>query len=130
MIPPCLTLSNIRYTSRVKWSNCGKGVAPSPTPWCSSYWKGAFWSPLTTVANFTLLNVKFYCIIVGHFFSFFFLVFESLNSVWLVIVCSSMVFHSTLFIVRDQLSISASFTMRSKNFQIKTFAKVQYKYHI
>ena len=29
-----------RYVSRVKWSNPGKGVAPSPTPRCSSYWKG------------------------------------------------------------------------------------------
>ena len=36
-----LTLSNIRYISRVKWSNPGKGVAPSPTPRCSSYWKGS-----------------------------------------------------------------------------------------
>ena len=42
LIPPCLTLSNIRYVSRVKWSNPGKGVAPSPTPRCSSYWKGCF----------------------------------------------------------------------------------------
>ena len=33
MIPPCFTLSNIRYVSRVKRSNPGKGVAPSPTPW-------------------------------------------------------------------------------------------------
>ena len=41
MIPPCLTLSIIRYVSRVKWSNPGKGVAPSPTPRCSSYWKGS-----------------------------------------------------------------------------------------
>ena len=37
LIPSCLTLSIIRYVSRVKWSNPGKGVAPSPTPWCSSY---------------------------------------------------------------------------------------------
>ena len=37
LIPPCLTLSNIRYVSRVKWRNPGKGVAPSPTPQCSSY---------------------------------------------------------------------------------------------
>ena len=50
-MPPCLTLSIIRYESRVKWSNPGKGVAPSPTPWCSSYGKGEFsshprlWSP-------------------------------------------------------------------------------------
>ena len=37
-ILPCLTLSNTRYVSRVKWSNQGKkGVAPSSTPQCSSY---------------------------------------------------------------------------------------------
>ncbi len=40
LIPPCLILSNIRYVSRVKWSNPGNGVAPSPTPLCSSYRKG------------------------------------------------------------------------------------------
>ena len=34
-------LNNVRYVSRVKWSNPGKGVAYSPTPWCSSYWKGS-----------------------------------------------------------------------------------------
>ena len=39
LVPPCLTHSNIRYVSKVKWSNLGKGVAPSPTPWCSSYRK-------------------------------------------------------------------------------------------
>ena len=37
----CLTLSIIRYGSRVKWSNPGKGVAPFPTPRCSSYCKGS-----------------------------------------------------------------------------------------
>ena len=36
LIPPCLTLSIIRYVSRVKWSNPGKGVVPSPTPRYSS----------------------------------------------------------------------------------------------
>ena len=41
LIPPCLTLSIIRYGSRVKWSNPRNGVAPSPTPWCSSYRKGS-----------------------------------------------------------------------------------------
>ena len=41
LMPPCLTLSIIRYGSRVKWSNPGNGVAPSPTPWCSSYRKGS-----------------------------------------------------------------------------------------
>ena len=32
-----LTLNNIRYVLRVKWSNPRKGVAPSPTSRCSSY---------------------------------------------------------------------------------------------
>ena len=41
MMPSCLTLSIIRYGSRVKWSNPKKGVAPSPTPYCSSYRKGS-----------------------------------------------------------------------------------------
>ena len=39
--PPCLTLSIIRYGSRVKWSNQGRQVTPSPTPRCSSLWKGS-----------------------------------------------------------------------------------------
>ena len=39
LIPLCLTLSIIRYVSRVKWSHPGKRVAPSPTCRCSSYWK-------------------------------------------------------------------------------------------
>ena len=52
LIPPCLALSIIRYVSRVKWSNPGKGVAPSPTNDVVAIEKEAFWSPSTTVANF------------------------------------------------------------------------------
>ena len=39
LIPPCSTLSIIRYVSSVKWSNPGKGLVPSPTPRRCSYWK-------------------------------------------------------------------------------------------
>ena len=46
LIYSCLTLSNIRYVSRVKWRNPEKGVAPSPTPRCSSYWKEKLLVPL------------------------------------------------------------------------------------
>ena len=46
LIPPCLTFSIIRYVSRIKWSNPGKGVAPSLTSWCSSLWKGSRWVAL------------------------------------------------------------------------------------
>ena len=41
LMPPYLTLSIKRYGSRVKWSNPGKGVVPSPTRWCSKYRKGS-----------------------------------------------------------------------------------------
>ena len=35
------SICTYRYVSRVKWSNPGKGVAVSPTPQCSSLWKGS-----------------------------------------------------------------------------------------
>ena len=41
MIPPCFKLSIIRYVSRVKWSNSGKGSASSLTSRCSCYRKGS-----------------------------------------------------------------------------------------
>ena len=43
LIPPFLTLCIIKYISRVMWSHPGKGIAPFPTRWCSSYWKGSLW---------------------------------------------------------------------------------------
>ena len=41
LITPCLTLSIIRYWSRIKWSNPGKGVENFSILWCSGYWKGS-----------------------------------------------------------------------------------------
>ena len=77
MVPPCLTLSNITYVSRVKWSNPRKGVALSPTLRCSSYWKRS----LRVVLDYgrqlyffhLLLNILFYFII--HFMLFLFISF-------------------------------------------------------
>ena len=62
LIPSCLTLSNIRCVSRVKWSNPGKGVALSPTPRCSSYWKGSLQVALDYSHQLYLLiwrNIRF-----------------------------------------------------------------------
>ena len=61
LMPHCLTLSIIRYGSRVKWSNPGKGVAPSPTHWCSKLsirgpsGHPRLWSP-TLLTLYTLAN--------------------------------------------------------------------------
>ena len=55
LIPPCLTLSVIRYGLRVKWSNQGKEVAPSPHLGVVAIEKVALWSHSTTITNFPLL---------------------------------------------------------------------------
>ena len=57
---PCLTLTNIRHGSRIKWNNPGKGVAPFPTFCWSSYWEGAFVSLSTTVSQFISLYIYIY----------------------------------------------------------------------
>ena len=41
MILDTFLLNTEHYKVRIKWSNPGKGVAPSPTSWCSSYRKGS-----------------------------------------------------------------------------------------
>ena len=46
-----ITIRNIRYIPRVKWSNPGPPLHPDVV----AIEKRAFWSPSTTVANFTYL---------------------------------------------------------------------------
>ena len=75
LIPPCLTLSIIRYISTVKWSNPGKGVMPSVTPRCSSYLKGSFQVAIdyNCQLNFFIISIVFICIylvvLVGRVFA-------------------------------------------------------------
>ena len=61
LITPCLTLSNIRYVSRVKWSNPGKGIVPSPAPQCNSYWKGSLLVALD-FTDYPIQDYSFICI--------------------------------------------------------------------
>ena len=49
------TLSIIKYGTRVKLSTPGKGVSPSPTPWCSSYRKGTLWVAIDSGRQLYLL---------------------------------------------------------------------------
>ena len=75
-MPPCLTLSIIRYGSRVKWSNPGKVVAPTPTPRCSSYRKGTH---RVTFDNGRQLYIYMcVCVCLGSIFS---LMHISLNNI-------------------------------------------------
>ena len=62
LMPPCLTLSTIKWGSRVKWNNPGNGVAPSPTSWCSSYCEGNLFGPyrLRLPTLLTIYEIKYY----------------------------------------------------------------------
>ena len=68
-MPPCLTLSTIRYESRVKWRNPGKGVASSLHLSVVAIEKGAFASPSTMVANFTYSKCNWLVGLVGRVFA-------------------------------------------------------------
>ena len=59
LMPPCLALSIIRYGSRVKWVNPGKGEAPSRRPWRSSYWKGSLRVALDYGRQFNFYFTKY-----------------------------------------------------------------------
>ena len=54
---PCLTLSIIRHV-KGKWSNPGKGVAPSLTPQYSNHWKGSLWVALDYSLLTYLLSIN------------------------------------------------------------------------
>ena len=45
MVFDAFLFNTLHYKVQIKgkWSNPGKGVATSPTPWHSSYWKGSLW---------------------------------------------------------------------------------------
>ena len=61
-----LMLNTQHYKVRIKGKigQSREGIAPSSTPQCCSYWKGAFGSPSTKVDNFTY----FFFIWKVHFF--------------------------------------------------------------
>ena len=74
-MPPCLTLSIIRYGLKVKWGIPVKGVAPSPTPWCCSYQKGSLQVTLdygrqlyllTYIVDKILENLKYALLLILH----------------------------------------------------------------
>ena len=65
----------IRYGSRVKWSKPREGVAPSHTPWCSSYRKGSLRVTLDYGRQLYLLLGRCRSIVSLSFFLFFFLFF-------------------------------------------------------
>ena len=72
LMPPCLTLSIIRCGSRVKWSNPEKGVAPSPTHWCSKLSKRepSGHPRLYIYKNYWLRGISNFCMKTKFWFKF------------------------------------------------------------
>ena len=66
LMSPCLTLCIIRHGSRVKWSNPGKAVSPSPRLWCSRYRKGRLGVALDNGCQLYLLYSIYPCTYVGQ----------------------------------------------------------------
>ena len=62
---PCLTLSITRYGSRLKQVIPGKGVAPFPTCWWSSYRKGSLLVTLDYSRQLHLLYICMSCLNFG-----------------------------------------------------------------
>ena len=58
-----LNTQHYKVLSRVKWSNPGKGVAPFPTPRCSSDWKGSLRVTLDYGCQLYLLYFGYSCAI-------------------------------------------------------------------
>ena len=57
LMPPCLILNIIRYGSRIKWSNPGKGGVPTPTLGVIAIEKWTFGSPSFTIVNFVYIYI-------------------------------------------------------------------------
>ena len=109
LMPPCLTLSIIRYGTRVKWSNPGKGVAPSPTPWCSKLSKREpsghprLWSP-------TLLTLYIYI----YIYIKLFLLNLFICLPWCVTLKRSVVFLLKIFSCSNQINFQQSQQIKKK----------------
>ena len=85
LMPPSLTLSIIKYGSKVKRGNPGKGVASSPTPWCDSYRKGSLWVTLNSSRQLylhSLLLIGSICTMKEVIFSLNFMPFFFLYLLW------------------------------------------------
>ena len=69
MVSPCLTLCITRYISRLKRSNPGKGVVPTPLRLgVVAIEKGDFRLPLTTVASVTFFLLYIDISLVYHIY--------------------------------------------------------------
>ena len=59
-----LNTQHYKILIKNKWSNPGKGVVPSPTPQCSSYWKGSLWAALDySQPTYLLYDIKYFYLI-------------------------------------------------------------------
>ena len=93
-----------------KWSNLGKGVVPSSTPWCSSYWKDSSDCLRLWLAN---LYIYIYIYIYAHTFLY------THNHIWIYVIMSNKNFPSQLYIYTGVGHISRATDFFCLGFYIK-----------
>ena len=64
-----LNIQHCKVWIKVKWSNTGKGVVPSPIPWCCSYRKGSLLVTLNYSRQLYFACDLFVCLIIACLFS-------------------------------------------------------------
>ena len=109
LMPPYLALVTIKKESKVKWSNPGNGVAPSPIPRCTvTIEKGAIETSSAKVVNFT------YCSLLVLLFDFFSLSIQLsilTNNPRLSICLSLFHAHDYLTILLSKILITLSLSL-------------------
>ena len=114
-------LNSLHYKVRIKrkMKQSRERSSAPPTPQCSSYWKGAFGSPLTTVANFTYislslsLSLSLVLLSVYDFHIFF--------SLFILMFSSFFLFFSSFFFLRFSVFFGFCLFIKMFSFHISTF---------
>ena len=113
---PYLTLSIISYGSRVKWSNPGKGVAPSPTSWCSRYRKGSLRVTLD-YHHPTLLLLYIYIL----YIYIYIYIYIMTDVVYIILLGSFEVFWQVLWFLKKKKLIIVAYQTRRLIFRRRYF---------
>ena len=91
-----LNTQHYKKRFKEKLSNPGKGVAPSPTPRCSSYWKGSFWVALNYGHQLILFCVCVCVCVCVHINKYTFVVWRNFLTLWIWTAIASIFRQSKL----------------------------------
>ena len=101
LMPPCLTLSNIRYVSMVRCSTPGKRIVPSPTPRCCSNWKVSLLVALDynhQLYFYLYIYIYIYmCVYICWFVGIYIYIYIYIYICWFVGICMSVCTYASIY---------------------------------